>query len=68
MSSGQLPRWPEFFPRMKYRARKRHGRKMRIIYWDKDLNPVWPQPDFGGLNVVVYDEAMQWSGVEDEAA
>ncbi|MFD3748354.1 hypothetical protein [Nocardia sp. NPDC058633] len=27
MSSGQKPRTPEYFPRMKYRARKRYDRE-----------------------------------------
>ncbi len=31
MSSGQIPRTPEHFPRMKYRARKRHEREAALL-------------------------------------
>lgn len=43
MSSGQLPRTPEFFPRMKYRARKRVP-QVWITMYDMDWNVItsWP--------------------------
>lgn len=40
MSSGQLPRWKQFFPKMKERgAHRRTG--MRTIAYDADWNPTW---------------------------
>lgn len=47
MSSGQRPRWPAFFPRMKQRGRGRR-RPAPFILWDVDpvtgrVAPVWPQ-------------------------
>lgn len=43
MSAGQRPRLPEFFPHMKYRARKRNYGKRRVIVYGADFKPVWPQ-------------------------
>jgi hypothetical protein len=37
VSHGQLPRRPEFFPRMRYRARKRRERRARVIWWHENV-------------------------------
>lgn len=34
MSSGQKPRRPQFFPHMKYRARKRRARFRCVLVWN----------------------------------
>ncbi len=41
MSSGQKPRWPQYFPRMKQRGRYRKHRP-RFVFYDETWNPVWP--------------------------
>lgn len=41
MSSGQKPRWPAYFPRMKNRGRHRR-RGVRMVLWDQNFNPIWP--------------------------
>ncbi|QIG58219.1 hypothetical protein SEA_SKOG_67 [Gordonia phage Skog] len=38
MSSGQLPRWPEIFPKMKRRGKGRE-RRGRLVIFDADWNP-----------------------------
>ncbi|PSR63975.1 hypothetical protein C8259_08980 [Nocardia nova] len=41
MSSGQRPRWPAYFPRMKDRGRYRR-RGVRIVLYDGHGEPIWP--------------------------
>ena len=41
VSSGQKPRWPQYFPAMKVRNKKRR-RPVRVTVWDGWFNPVWP--------------------------
>ncbi|MFI7191441.1 hypothetical protein ACIBQ0_17040 [Nocardia nova] len=41
MSSGQKPRWPAYFPRMKDRGRHRR-RGVRTVLYDANFNPIWP--------------------------
>ncbi|QDH85213.1 hypothetical protein SEA_NUBI_80 [Gordonia phage Nubi] len=43
MSSGQRPRRPAFFPRMKQRGKHR-PRRARITVYDSEFRPLWPQP------------------------
>ncbi|MGC0365059.1 hypothetical protein ABH922_003043 [Rhodococcus sp. 27YEA15] len=43
MSRGQRPRVPEFFPLMKYRARKRNFGRTRMFIYGADMKPIWPQ-------------------------
>lgn len=67
MSSGQRPRRPEFFPSMKYRARKRHRKQARIIWYDQHWQALWPQPDMtrAMLTVETGDTARtfdRWTG------
>lgn len=41
MSSGQRPRWPAYFPRMKQRGKGRRRRKPRIVLYDERWRPIW---------------------------
>ena len=41
MSSGQRPRWPAYFPRMKRRGRYRPHRA-RIVVYSANWEPIWP--------------------------
>jgi hypothetical protein len=41
MSSGQKPRWPQYFPRMKRRGKHRK-RGARMVLWNSAWNPIWP--------------------------
>lgn len=47
MSSGQKPRWPEFFPKMKRRGNRRPS---RFVVYDSEWNPQWP-PSIGGVDL-----------------
>lgn len=44
MSRGQKPRRPQFFPRMKYRARKRYRGRVCVTFYDGLMFALWPQP------------------------
>lgn len=50
MSSGQRPRRREYFPRMKQRGKHR-PRRARVIVYDSQWRPVWPQPDWHNTRV-----------------
>lgn len=47
MSSGQKPRWPEFFPKMKRRGNRKPS---RFVVYDSEWNPQWP-PSIGGVDL-----------------
>ena len=47
MSSGQLPRWPAFYPQMKVRGRYRRG-KLRVLVWTSAWEPIWIDEAFLG--------------------
>lgn len=49
MSSGQLPRWPAFYPQMKVRGKYRR-RKARVLVYTSNWEPVWP-PTIGGQDI-----------------
>lgn len=41
MSSGQRPRWPDYFPRMKHRGRHRKH-EIRLTVRDENNQAIWP--------------------------
>lgn len=49
MSSGQRPRWNQFFPKMKRRGKGR-TKPARIVLYDGYFGPVWP-PVIGGMDL-----------------
>ncbi|WNM74497.1 hypothetical protein SEA_BEARBQ_95 [Gordonia phage BearBQ] len=49
MSSGQLPRWPAFYPHMKVRGKGRNKPPRFLVYTD-EWNPVWP-PTVCGVDI-----------------
>lgn len=49
MSSGQKPRWPQFYPKMKVRNKGRR-RPPRIFVYDEHFEPVWP-PCIAGVDL-----------------
>lgn len=65
MSSGQRPRRPVFFPKMKYRAKAR--RRAWVTFYDSSWRPYQcSRPDLDELvpteEYVVVDDVVRWSG------
>ncbi|QDF18499.1 hypothetical protein SEA_PUPPER_12 [Gordonia phage Pupper] len=58
MSSGQLPRWKQFFPKMKERGAHRRT-AMRMVSYDKHWNPTWWQGPNGKGSVPAGTEYLQ---------
>lgn len=56
---------------MKYRARKRDQRRVRIRFWNERFEPLWPQPTLSAavlLTVVASHELRaRWSGTATQS-
>lgn len=56
---------------MKYRARKRNRRRVRIRLWNENFEPLWPQPlrNTSVVWLVVEHEELRarWSGTATPA-